>query len=54
MPDIAMCEGLDCSINYRCFRFRAKPNEYRQSYIQPEFPGPHCTDKWLIVTIRKK
>jgi hypothetical protein len=33
MPDISMCEGTGCPIKETCYRFTAKPSEYRQSYI---------------------
>ena len=32
MPDISMCSNDNCKNNNECFRFRAKPNEYRQAY----------------------
>lgn len=31
MPDITMCLNRECSMRRTCFRYRAKPNEYRQS-----------------------
>jgi hypothetical protein len=33
MPDIAMCPGTDCPHKESCYRYTAKPNEYRQSYF---------------------
>ena len=33
MPDISMCKGEDCTIKETCYRFKATPNEYRQSYF---------------------
>lgn len=33
MPDISMCMGGDCPLKETCYRFTAKPNEYRQSYF---------------------
>jgi hypothetical protein len=32
-PDIAMCLGTDCPQKESCYRYTAKPNEYRQSYF---------------------
>jgi hypothetical protein len=32
-PDIAMCLGTDCPHKESCYRYKAKPNEYRQSYF---------------------
>lgn len=33
MPDITMCVGTDCPQKETCYRYTAKPNEYRQSYF---------------------
>jgi len=33
MPDITMCEGIGCEARFTCYRFTAKPSEYRQSYF---------------------
>lgn len=33
MPDITMCEGKECPLKEKCYRFKTKPNEYRQSYF---------------------
>lgn len=33
MPDISMCEGIGCPIKTTCYRFRALPTPYRQSYF---------------------
>lgn len=33
MPDIAMCEGFGCPWKEDCYRFTAKPSEWRQSYF---------------------
>lgn len=33
MADITMCEGEGCECKFTCYRFTAKPNEYRQSYF---------------------
>lgn len=33
MPDITMCSGEGCVIKEDCYRFKATPNEYRQSYF---------------------
>jgi hypothetical protein len=39
MPDIAMCENNNCPRRAECYRFSAKPSEYRQAYIAPEPDG---------------
>ena len=33
MPDITMCNGVGCEAKHTCYRYTAKPNEYRQSYF---------------------
>lgn len=33
MPDITMCKGVGCEAKHTCYRYTAKPNEYRQSYF---------------------
>ena len=33
MADITMCKGDGCETKFTCYRFTAKPNEYRQSYF---------------------
>lgn len=33
MPDISMCRGLECPIKKSCYRYTAKADKYRQSYI---------------------
>lgn len=32
-PDIAMCSGQECPKKDTCFRYLAKPSEFRQSYF---------------------
>jgi len=33
MPDMSMCEGTDCPLKETCYRYTAKANEFRQSYL---------------------
>ena len=33
MPDISMCSGQTCPQKDTCFRYLAKPSEWRQSYF---------------------
>ena len=33
MPDITMCSGKDCPLKESCYRYTAKPSEFRQSYF---------------------
>lgn len=32
MPDISMCADEDCPSKLKCYRFMARPDQYRQSY----------------------
>ena len=56
MPDITMCmasqgKELYCPLRFSCYRFKAKPSEYHQSYfvdapfiIEPD--GTSCEFFW--------
>ncbi len=33
MPDISMCQDKTCPQRNKCYRFRAIPHEYRQSWF---------------------
>lgn len=57
MPDITMCDGYvketdsACPLRGNCYRFNAKPSEYRQAYfmeapfiIEPD--GTSCEYFW--------
>jgi hypothetical protein len=49
MPDITMCEGKDCPLKEDCYRYTAKPNEYRQSYfVNPPYneEKKECDHYW--------
>lgn len=38
MPDITMCTGGECLNKLMCYRYTAKPSEYRQAYfVTPPF-----------------
>lgn len=32
MPDISMCDNINCKLKENCYRFKAIPNKYHQSY----------------------
>ena len=32
MPDIAMCKNIECLSKDKCYRFKAIPSEFIQSY----------------------
>lgn len=51
MADITMCNNTECPLRMDCYRYRAKPNEYRQSYfvdVKPDENG-NCKERWPIV-----
>jgi len=33
MPDITMCRGNDCELKDNCYRHKAEPSEFRQSWF---------------------
>lgn len=33
MADITMCDGINCPLRETCYRFKAKPDKYGQSYF---------------------
>lgn len=53
MPDITMCTGENCSLKETCYRYKAEPSEYRQSYfVKPpyviQFGEDSCKHYWPI------
>lgn len=43
MPDITMCSGGDCPLKETCYRYKAIPNELRQSFFShPPYKGNEC------------
>ena len=46
MPDISMCANKECTLRMSCFRYRAVPNPWRQSYM--EFTAEGCEHFWDI------
>lgn len=52
MPDITMCEGTNCPHKEKCYRFTAKPSEFRQSYfVEPPIKDGKCDHYWGIQTV---
>lgn len=62
MPDVTMCKGKGCKVKTRCYRFVAKPDEYRQAWFEKvpiEKPCPHrirvtVTREGFVFPERKK
>jgi polyphosphate kinase 2 (PPK2 family) len=49
MPDIAMCSGRDCAVRENCYRHKAKPCEWRQSYfVEPPGRDEKCQYYWRL------
>ena len=46
MSDITMCEGINCPIREKCFRFRAKINLVQHFFIKTPYEYSHC-DKFI-------
>lgn len=44
MPDIAMCKGKGCKKKETCYRFKAKPCPYQQTYMIPD--AKNCEHYW--------
>jgi hypothetical protein len=49
MPDISMCTNKDCPLKETCYRFKAIPDKYRQSYggFAPDDKG-ECKYYWPL------
>jgi len=49
MPDITMCSGLLCELKEICYRYKAEPSKYRQSWfmVNPN-KGLECDYFWEI------
>ena len=51
MPDISMCNGNNCELSSTCYRYKAEPSKYRQSYFVKEpNDGLECDYYWEIKT----
>ena len=49
MPDITMCNGNNCELSSTCYRYKAEPTLYRQSYfIKEPNNGLECDYYWEI------
>lgn len=43
MPDITMCTGEGCPLKDECYRYKARPSDYRQVYFErPPNRGNKC------------
>lgn len=50
MPDITMCDGNHCELRSTCYRYKAEPSKYMQSYFLKEpFQNPNeCVEYWEV------
>ena len=50
MADISMCRNTKCKSKETCYRFKAKANEYRQTYagFAPKEGEDKCNYYWKI------
>ena len=47
MADITMCSGEKCPLKENCYRYTAKPNEFRQAYfMEPPVSEGECEHFW--------
>ena len=47
MADITMCSGEKCPLKENCYRYTAKPNEFRQAYfMEPPVSEGKCEHFW--------
>lgn len=55
MADITTCEGKDCPLKEKCYRYTAEPCKYRQSYfLEPPYKEDgHCDYAWPNYEKRK-
>lgn len=58
MPDISMCMNIHCPLKETCYRFTAKPSEYRQAYsdFAPKITKEgkvECEYYWKVKSVKE-
>ena len=54
-PDITMCQDTKCPKRKKCYRFTAKPDEYRQSYFSnTPRKNSKCEYFWIASGLDRK
>ncbi len=49
--DITMCSGNNCELSSICYRYKAEPSKFRQSYFcKPPNEGLECEYFWEYKT----
>lgn len=47
MADITMCNGKNCELAQTCYRYKANPSQYRQSYFcETPIKDGKCDHYW--------
>ena len=48
MPDISLCRNTNCPLRNNCYRFTAKPDEFRQAYgsFTYDYETKSCDHYW--------
>lgn len=54
MPDISMCENINCKKRKSCYRYLAKPDEYWQSYALFNSEGTQSCQHYWRINIKKE
>ena len=51
MPDITMCNGNNCELSSICYRYKAEPSKFRQSwFMDSPNEGLECEYFWEYKT----
>ena len=49
MADITMCNGKNCDLATTCYRYKAEPSLYRQSYfVEAPIENGQCDYYWEV------
>jgi hypothetical protein len=54
MPDLSMCKNGLCPSRNKCYRFKAKPSEYFQSYSEFKFKEGESKCKFFILNFENQ
>ena len=55
MPDISMCDGKNCPVRDKCYRFTATPTPMRQAYMTfPRKDDGSCDEFWDNSKMRRE
>jgi hypothetical protein len=46
MPDITMCNGVDCPVKDKCYRYTSKPSDRQSYFLFPPFKDGVCEMFW--------